>query len=118
MVDEAKSIFSSIGGVQALLIQVFHVALSSDIEHHWQSLGDKQIQDNVHQMQIDEMKTYIMILSLLSLLFSFVQDHSENAHEEMLHYDGMDIRLPLSSFLLQTKCLIVKEFSENDPTFD
>jgi hypothetical protein len=47
-VDEAKSVIANISGDQAL-IQVFRVALSGDIECHWQSLGDKRIQDDTHQ---------------------------------------------------------------------
>jgi hypothetical protein len=47
-VDEAKRVIASIGGVQAL-IQVFRAVLSDDIECHWQSLGDKWIQDDTHQ---------------------------------------------------------------------
>ena len=53
-VDEAKSVIASIGGVQAL-IRVIRAVLSGDIECHWQSLGDKWIQDNTHQTRIDEM---------------------------------------------------------------
>jgi hypothetical protein len=88
-VDGAKSVIASIGGVQAL-IPIFRAALSGDIERHWQSLGDKRIQDDTHQTRIDEMKTYIMIPSLLSLLSSFVRDHGENARE-MLRCGGIDI---------------------------
>jgi hypothetical protein len=99
-VDGAQSVIASIGGVQAL-IPVIRAALSGDVERHWQSLGDKRMQDENHPSRIDEMKTYIMIPSLLSLLSSFVRDHGENARE-MLRCGGIDI---LEQLLAANKAL-------------
>ena len=87
-IQSVQNVIGSLGGIQALL-PIYRSLLDGSVEKNWPAIESAEIQKQSSSL-FDGIVLCSIVPSLLSMLSSFVRNHSENARE-MLRCGGIDI---------------------------